>query len=283
MLTLRELQQQYDIRFKKSLGQNLLVDDNINRILVDAAGLTEDDAVVEVGAGLGALTRRIREKAGTVLSIEIDQAFMPCLEEQFGEDERVRLFRGDILNHDLDKLVHEYLPERPTYKMLSNLPYYITTPVLFHFWESPVRFSVMVVMVQEEVGMRMVAPVGGPDYGVLTLAAQYYGRVDVIHRVPRTCFRPAPNVDSVVVRIREWERPPYPDVDGRFLLRLIRAAFTQRRKTLRNSLIKSGNFGAPKTAVEAAFEDTGIDSARRPQTLALDEFAALAKSIRERI
>ena len=135
---LKELCHRHNIVFKKGLGQNLLLDDNINTIMVNAAGLTRDDNVIEVGAGLGALTRRLIEQAGRVLSLEIDASFMPCLEEQFGDKENLRLFRGDILNHELDALIEEYLPGATSLKMVSNLPYYITTPVLFHFLESPV-------------------------------------------------------------------------------------------------------------------------------------------------
>lgn len=282
-MQLRDLVKQYGIRFKKGLGQNLLLDDNINRIMVDAAALTSKDDVVEVGAGLGVLTRRLCAQAGRVLAIEIDPSFMPCLEDRFGDKANVRLFRGDVLNHGLDKLLEEFLPGGVSYKMVSNLPYYITTPILFHFLESPVFFERLVIMVQEEVALRMVASVGAPDYGVLALAACYYADVDIVHRVPRTCFSPQPEVDSCIVRLRCRQAPLYPDIDGSFLLRLIRAAFGQRRKTLRNSLTRSGDFGSPREVVLEALEATGIDPGRRPQTLTLDEFAALAKAIRARL
>jgi 16S rRNA (adenine1518-N6/adenine1519-N6)-dimethyltransferase len=282
-MALRDLCEQYGISFKKQLGQNLLLDDNINRIMVDAAAIADTDDVIEVGAGLGALTGRLAERAARVLAIEIDRSFMPCLEDQFGDNDRVRLFRGDVLNHDVDKLVAEYLPKAKTLKMVSNLPYYITTPVLFHFWESPVHFDRLVVMTQEEVALRMADSVGGSEYGVLALAASLYSTVDIIHRVPRTCFRPQPRVDSCIVRMRCREEPRYPDIPPKFLMRIIRSAFSQRRKTLRNSLTRAGAFGAPKEAVLAAFEATGIDPGRRPQTLTLDEFAGLAREIRSRI
>jgi 16S rRNA (adenine1518-N6/adenine1519-N6)-dimethyltransferase len=282
-MALRDLCEQYGISFKKQLGQNLLLDENINRIMVDAAAIADTDDVIEVGAGLGALTGRLAERAARVLAIEIDRSFMPCLEDQFGDNDRVRLFRGDVLNHDVEKLVAEYLPEAKTLKMVSNLPYYITTPVLFHFWESPLHFDRLVVMTQEEVALRMVDSVGGSDYGALALAASLYSTVDIIHKVPRTCFRPQPRVDSCIVRMRCRKEPLYPDIPPKFLMRTIRSAFSQRRKTLRNSLTRAGAFGAPKEAVLAAFDATGIDPGRRPQTLTLDEFAALAREIRSRI
>jgi 16S rRNA (adenine1518-N6/adenine1519-N6)-dimethyltransferase len=284
-MPLREMCTAYGIHFKKALGQNLLLDDNINRIMVDAAELSARDSVVEVGAGLGALTRRIAARAGRLLSVEIDASFMPCLQDQFGALEHVRLFRGDILNHSLSALVAEYLPGAESLKMISNLPYYITTPVLFHFLEAPIFFSRLVVMLQAEVGERLTAKIDTPDYGVLAIAAKLHAAVDVVHHVPASCFVPRPKVDSCIVRFRCHERDEGHDAarDKAFFMKVVRAAFGQRRKTLRNSLTKTGIFGAPKDAVLEAFEQTGIDPGRRPQTLSFDEFDALAKAIRQRL
>lgn len=276
---LRDLCIRHGIRFKKGLGQNLLLDDNINRIMVDAADLSPDDAVVEVGSGLGALTRRIVVRAGGVLCVEIDATFIPVLEEQFGNMPHVKLFRGDILNHSLVKLVGEFLPPRDEYKLLSNLPYYITTPILFHFIESPIYFSRLVVMMQAEVGDRLIADVNSSNYGILAVAGRMYADVDVVHHVPASCFVPRPKVDSCIVRFR-CHREPLAGADTPFTMKLVRAAFAQRRKTLRNSLLKSGAFGAPQAAIQAAFEETGIDAGRRPQTLSVEEFIALARSTR---
>ena len=282
-MSLQDVCRKYGISFKKRLGQNLLLDDNINRIMVEAAGITPEDDVIEIGAGLGALTKRLCKHAGRVLAVEIDRAFMPCLEDQFDYVDNVTLFRGDILNHTPSKLIAEYIPGGKSYKIVSNLPYYITTPILFHFWESPIFFSRIVVMVQEEVGLRMVAPVGASDYGILSLVPHLYGDVDIVHKVPKTCFRPIPKVDSCIVRIRCHEKPKYEDLEISFISKLIRAAFSQRRKTLRNSLTKSGNFGAPKEVVLDSMEAAGINSGRRPQTMSLDEFAVLAREIHKRI
>ena len=280
---MQDLCSRYNIRFKRQLGQNLMIDDNINRIMAEAANLTPEDDVIEVGAGLGALTQYLHPAAKRVLAIEIDFSFMPCLEDRFGHMDNVVLFRGDILNHRVDKLAAEFLPGGTRYHMLSNLPYYITTPILFHFWESPLRLRQMVVMVQEEVAQRLTAAVNTADYGMLAMAARYYGEADVVRRVPRTCFRPQPRVDSCVVRLRARETPLYADIDRGFLMRLMRAAFGQRRKTLRNSLTKSGSFGAPRETVLEAFEAAAIDPERRPQTVTLDEFARLAREIRSRL
>lgn len=282
-MNLREMCARYGITFKKSLGQNLLLDDNINRIMIDAAALTKDDYVVEVGAGLGALTRRIHPEAGMLLSVEIDNSFMPCLEEQFGQLDNVRLFRGDFLNHPVEKLVNEFIPGGTSHKFLSNLPYYITTPILFHVLESPLFFSRLVVMMQEEVGQRLVAPVGAENYGVLSLAAQCFARVDIVHRVPASCFMPKPKVDSSVVRFRCDTKNDMPREEKLFLMKVVRAAFAQRRKTLRNSLTRSGAFGAPREAVLDAMDAAGIDPGRRPQTLGLEDFGLLAQEIRRRL
>ncbi|MBI2433245.1 MAG: ribosomal RNA small subunit methyltransferase A [Candidatus Hydrogenedentes bacterium] len=282
-MNLREMCARYHIHFKKALGQNLLLDDNINRIMVEAASLDKKDYVVEVGAGLGALTRRLVERAGKVLAVEIDASFMPCLEDQFGHLDHVRLFRGDILNHSLPKLVEEFIPGGPRYKMLSNLPYYITTPLLFHFLEPPLFFATLVVMMQEEVGLRLIAAVNDANYGVLSVAGQLYAEVDIIHRVPASCFVPRPKVDSCIVRFRCRPKGELLTADPRFMLKVVRAAFAQRRKTLRNSLTKSGGFGAPADAVLAAMGASEIDPGRRPQTLSVPEFARLADEIRLRV
>ena len=279
-MNLQDMCRQYDIRFKKQLGQNLLLDDNINRIMVDAAGLDKTVDVVEVGAGLGALTSKLHERARRVLSLEIDKSFMPCLEDQFGTVSNVTLLRADALNHEVHKLVEEYLPDAETLHLVANLPYYITTPLLFHFWEAKVFFARMVVMVQEEVGERMTAPINSSNYGVLALATQLRSEVDIVHKVPASCFRPKPKVDSVIVRMRNHKEPLYPDIPIKYLMQVIRAAFAQRRKTLRNSLAKSGQLGIPAEDVIAAMESADVDPSRRPQTLCLDEFAAIARACR---
>lgn len=282
-MSLQALCEKHKIRFKKGLGQNLLLDENMNRIMADAATLGPEDDVLEVGAGLGALTAELSKRARRVLAVEIDRSFLPCLDERFSETQNVILFRGDILNHDLGKLVAEHLPGAESLNMASNLPYYITTPILFHFWESPVYFRCMVVMLQEEVARRMTAPVGSSEYGALSLAARYFADADIMRRTPRTCFRPMPQVDSCIVRLRCRAEPLYPDIEGAFLMKVVRAAFARRRKMLRNTLAAAGGLGANRQAVQDALEAADIDPRRRPQTLSLDEFARVARELRARL
>lgn len=258
----------------------MLLDENINGIMVEAAALEKKDCVIEVGAGLGALTKRMVHKVDQILAIEIDPSFMPCLEEQFGAFGHVRLFRGDVLNHDIKDLVDHFLPSATHLKMVSNLPYYITTPILFHFLESPIRFECLVVMTQLEVGERITACVNAENYGALSIAARLYAETDIVHRVPATCFLPKPKVDSCIVRFRIRKEPLLPGLDLAWTMRVVRAAFQQRRKTLRNTLVGPA-LGLTKAQALLALEAAGINHGRRPQTLEWWEFAKLAKCIRE--
>jgi 16S rRNA (adenine1518-N6/adenine1519-N6)-dimethyltransferase len=278
-VALKDYIKDYGISFKKTLGQNLLLDDNINRIMTDAAALTHEDSVIEVGAGLGALTSRIYPKVEKLLSVEIDRSFMPCLEDQFQDVHNIALFRGDILNHSLTKLVDEYMPNHRRLKMVSNLPYYITTPILFHFWESGLYFERMVVMVQEEVGHRMVAPIGEANYGKFTLSCNLKAEVDIVHKVPASCFRPKPKVDSCIVRFRNRSTPLFEGMDEALFEQVVGVAFSQRRKTIRNTLVKSGALPASNDDMLQILEESSIDPSRRPQTLSIHEFSEVTFGI----
>ncbi|HOV33200.1 MAG TPA: 16S rRNA (adenine(1518)-N(6)/adenine(1519)-N(6))-dimethyltransferase RsmA [Candidatus Hydrogenedens sp.] len=275
---LKDLCKTYNIHFKKRLGQNLLLDDNIHRIMVEAANLSEEDSVIEVGAGLGALIWHLVQYAGRVLAVEIDPSFMPCLEHRFGHLPHVRLFRGDILNHELEDLVNEFIPGGLHYKMVSNLPYYITTPILFHFLESSVNFEQIVVMVQYEVGMRMSAVHGTKEYGVLSLAVQSLYHVDLVHSVPRTCFIPRPEVDSCIVRLRKINPPAISMEKRNKIMQVVHAAFSQRRKSLKNALSKS-SLQYPASLVIEALQLANIDPSRRAETLSWNDFVSLTEKL----
>lgn len=278
---LRQLCKKYNIRFKKRLGQNLLLDDNIHRIMVDCADLTKDDAVIEVGAGLGALTWHLVQSVGELLAVEIDPSFIPCLNDRFGHLPHFKLFRGDILNHDLEDLVQQFIPNAKRYKMVSNLPYYITTPILFHFLESSIKFERIVVMVQYEVGLRMSAMPGNENYGVLTLAIQSLCYVDLIHFVPRTCFVPRPDVDSCIIRLRRIDPPLLPPDERKKVMKVIQSAFAHRRKTLKNALTHSPLLNInPEIALEA-LRQTGISPNQRAETLTWQDYVKLTKNIEQ--
>ncbi len=272
---LRELCKKYNIRFKKRLGQNLLLDDNIHRIMVTSAHLTKDDAVIEVGAGLGALTWHLVQHAGQILAVEIDPSFIPCLQDRFGHLPHVKLFRGDILNHELEDLVQQFIPGAKHYKMVSNLPYYITTPILFHFLESTVNFETIVIMVQYEVGLRMSAQHGNKDYGVLSLSVQSLYHVDLVHSVPRTCFVPRPEVDSCIIRLRKITPPLMSEEKRKKVLQIVQSAFSQRRKSLKNALGKSPLLPFTVPQILEALKIAGIDPSSRAENLSWNDFVKL--------
>jgi len=275
----RNRKDQGRIRLKKSLGQNILLDRNINLKMVEAAQVEETDLVVEVGAGYGGLTELLAQRAGTVFAIEIDHRFEPTLEEKFGACSNATIFIGDVLNHDLAELLAPCLPHGGSLKMVSNLPYYITSPILEHFLESTLYFETIVVMVQKEVAARLVAQPGTRDYGVLSAVAQFYAELDKIRDVPRTCFRPAPDVDSTIVRFRCRSRTAVEGKDKGFLFRVIRAGFGERRKMLKNALLRSSELQVSRAALDEAFHAAQIDGNRRAETLDLDEFVRLAETL----
>ena len=269
------------IRLRKSLGQNILLDPNINRKMVEAAGVTESDLVVEVGAGHGGLTELLAQRAGTVFAVEIDHRFEPILKERFGASSNVIIFIGDVLNHDLRELLVSHLPHQGPLKMVSNLPYYITSPILEHFLESDLLFEMMVVMVQKEVAERLTAQPGSRDYGVLSLVAQFYAEIDKTRDVPRTCFRPVPDVDSAIVRFRCRRKTAVEGEEKELLFRVIRAGFGERRKMLKNALARSAELGISREGIDEALSAAGVCGDRRAETLDLDEFLRLSGALRD--
>jgi len=272
---------QQRIRLRKGLGQHILLDPNINRKMVEIADVGDRDLVVEVGAGHGGLTRLLAERAGAVFALEIDARFEPILNGKFGTSSNVTIFIGDVLNHDLTDLLAAHLPHDGLLKMVSNLPYYITSPILEQFLESDLFFETMVVMVQKEVAGRLTAEPGSREYGVLSLAARFYAEVDAIRDVPKTCFRPVPDVDSTIVRFRCRRKTAVEGEEKAFLFHVIRAGFGERRKMLKNALARSAELAISREEVDQALETADVRGERRAETLDLDEFLRLARALRD--
>lgn len=280
----RDLLSRNKLSCRKSLGQNFLIDANIINKIVKAADLTSEDLVVEIGPGLGALTVPLARVAGKVLAVEVDRGLLPVLAEVVDGAGNVEIIHGDALAIDLDELVRERTDGKfgrggETYKIVANLPYYITSPLLMHMLQENNNLSSLVVMVQYEVAARFTASPGTKDYGVLSVAAQYFADIKVLFSVPRTVFYPAPAVDSAVTFFTV--RPPLvPARDEKTFFKVVRAAFGKRRKTLLNSLTNS-SFGIEKKVWLAVLERASIAPERRGETLSLAEFARLADCVQE--
>ena len=261
--------------FKKRLGQNFLFDTSILNRIVQGAGITPGDRVVEIGPGAGTLTNALIEAGAKVLAVEIDRALIPVLRGILPDD-KVTVIQGDILKVDLDQLTREKGLTHP-YKIVANLPYYITTPIIMDILEKEYQFEIMVIMVQWEVAERLTALPGGKDYGAITLAVQYYCEPSILFKVPRHLFTPVPEVDSAVLFLRKRTEPPVEVKDRELLFRIVKAAFGQRRKTLLNAL-GSVPPGFNKEELLQVLDEAGIDGMRRGETLSLEEFAVLSNA-----
>lgn len=270
----RELISRHGLRIKKSLGQNFLIDGNIIKKIIAAVGPGSGDTVVEIGPGLGALTRALAAGAGQVLAVEIDRNLLPVLEETMAGANNVRIVHSDALKTDFDSLVKS-CTGAAKYKVAANLPYYITTPLIMHLLEKHSSVSRIVVMVQEEVARRLTAGPGTPEYGALTVAANFYARTEMVFRVPRTVFIPRPEVDSAVVKMEVRNLPAVAVKDKEVFFTLVRSAFQQRRKTLLNAVGGAGK-QLSRAMWTGVFHEADIDPGRRGETLDLNEFARLA-------
>ena len=276
-----EIIRKYGFSFQKKFGQNFLVDANILNKIVDSADIYKDDCVIEIGPGIGTLTQYLAESAGEVIAVEIDKNLIPILNETLSGYENVTIINGDILKTDINKLVCERNQGRPV-KVIANLPYYITTPIIMGLFESHVPLSSITIMVQKEVADRMQSGPGTKDYGVLSLAVQYYARPEILMQVSPACFMPRPNVGSAVIRLVKYEEPPVTVENERKLFALIRAAFNQRRKTLANALANASY--APENGKEVritrqqvcdALDKMGLSLTIRGEALTLEQFARL--------
>ncbi|HIW81132.1 MAG TPA: 16S rRNA (adenine(1518)-N(6)/adenine(1519)-N(6))-dimethyltransferase RsmA [Candidatus Acetatifactor stercoripullorum] len=266
--------QKYNFHFQKKFGQNFLIDERVLDRIISASEITKEDCVLEIGPGIGTMTQYLAERAGTVTAVEIDRALIPILEETLCDYSNVTVIHGDILKFDINQLVQEKNGGRPI-KVVANLPYYITTPIIMGLFEKQVPLKSITVMVQREVAQRMQAQPGTKDYGALSLAVQYYAKAEVVANVPPNCFIPRPSVGSAVVRLLRHETPPVQTKDEARMFALIRASFNQRRKTLVNSLGNAGELHISKEQVFEALAQMGLSPTIRGESLSLEQFARL--------
>lgn len=270
--------QKYEFQFKKKFGQNFLIDPHVLDKIVDAAQVTKEDFVLEIGPGIGTLTQYLCEHAKQVLAVEIDAKLIPILKETLAPYDNVEVLHGDILKQDIQQIADTYNEGKPI-KVVANLPYYITTPIIMELFESHVPLANVTVMVQKEVADRMKAEPGTKDYGALSLAVQYYAKPYIAAFVPPNCFMPRPNVGSAVIRLDCLSRVPVEVQDEKLMFRLIRASFNQRRKTLQNGIANSPELDYTKEEAAKAIEQAGFDVRIRGEKLGLSEFAKLADEL----
>lgn len=269
-----EVIQKYEFKFQKKFGQNFLIDTHVLDKIIRAANITKDDMVIEIGPGIGTMTQYLAEAAGKVIAVEIDKNLIPILEETLGDYDNVRVINEDVLKVDLKKIADEENGGKPV-KVVANLPYYITTPIIMGLFENEVPLESITVMVQKEVADRMQTGPGNKDYGALSLAVQYYADPYIVANVPPNCFMPRPKVGSAVIRLTRHAKPPVEVKDEKLMFEIIRASFNQRRKTLANGLNNSANLHFSKEKITEAIEQLGKGASVRGEALTLEEFAKL--------
>lgn len=270
-----ETLKKYNFDFKKKFGQNFLIDSHVLYKIMDAAEVGEEDFVLEIGPGIGTMTQYLAERAKKVLAVEIDKKALPILQNTLGMYDNVTILNEDILKVDLNRIVLEYNDGKPI-KVVANLPYYITTPIVMNLFESHVPIASITVMVQKEVAQRMQEGPGSKDYGALSLAVQYYAAPYIAAFVPPNCFMPRPKVGSAVIRLTRYEEPPVKVKDEKLMFELIRASFNQRRKTLQNGICNYQKLSFTKEQVAQALEEMGLPAGERGEKLSLEQFAQLS-------
>mgnify|MGYP002528855198 CR=1 FL=1 len=273
-----EILQKYHFNFQKKYGQNFLIDTGVLDRIITAAEITKEDCVLEIGPGIGTMTQYLAERAGEVVAVEIDQNLIPILKETLAAYDNVTVIQDDILKVDVRKIVEEKNGGKPI-KVVANLPYYITTPIIMGLFEKNVPVDSITVMVQKEVADRMQVGPGTKDYGALSLAVQYYAKPEIVANVPPNCFMPRPKVGSAVIKLTRYEKPPVDVKDEGLMFRLIRASFNQRRKTLVNGIRNSGDFSLSKEEIEDVFNRCDLPLNIRGEALTLEQFAMLANCI----
>ncbi|MED4968342.1 MULTISPECIES: 16S rRNA (adenine(1518)-N(6)/adenine(1519)-N(6))-dimethyltransferase RsmA [Bacillaceae] len=277
----REILEKYGFSFKKSLGQNFLIDTNILRKIVDFAELSDETGAIEIGPGIGALTEQLARRAKKVVAFEIDQRLLPILEDTLSPYGNIRIIHQDVLKADIHRVISEEFTGMTDIMVVANLPYYVTTPIIMKLLTDRLPIRGMVVMLQKEVADRLAAKPGTKDYGSLSIAIQYYTEAETVMTVPRTVFIPQPNVDSAVIRLIKRKQPPVKVEDEAFFFQVVRASFAQRRKTILNNLVNNlPNGKAMKEQIERVLTETDIDPRRRGETLTMEEFAALSNALR---
>ncbi|EEA84684.1 16S rRNA (adenine(1518)-N(6)/adenine(1519)-N(6))-dimethyltransferase RsmA [Peptacetobacter hiranonis] len=276
----KDIVDKHGFKFSKSLGQNFLIDDNVIDKIIDGARVKEGDKVIEVGPGIGTLTREMAKRAEKVVAVEIDKNLIPILKETLADFDNTEVVNEDILKVDINKLVDEKLSGGPV-KLIANLPYYITTPIVMKFLEEDIPVTDIVVMVQKEVADRMNAVPSTKDYGALSVAVQYYCDTEIVAKAPRHMFIPQPKVDSTVIGLHIREERKYKADNEQLFFKTVKAAFGQRRKTLLNSLSSMGVLD--KAKIKEVLAEAGIDEKRRGETLSIEEFAHLSNIINKNI
>ena len=270
--------QKYQFNFQKKFGQNFLIDTGILEEIIEAAQITKDDFVLEIGPGIGTMTQYLCEAARAVVAVEIDTNLIPILKDTLAEYNNVDVLNEDILKVNISKLAEEKNNGKPI-KVVANLPYYITTPIIMGLFESHVPIDSITIMVQKEVADRMQEGPGSKEYGALSLAVQYYAKPEIVVNVPPSCFMPQPKVGSAVIRLTRQREPPVTVKSEKLLFQVIRASFNQRRKTLANGLANYGAFGLPKEELQACIEELGVPVNIRGEALSLEQFAQLSNII----
>ena len=275
-----EVIQKYDFDFQKKFGQNFLIDERVLEKIISAAEVNKEDFVLEIGPGIGTMTQYLAENAREVMAVEIDKNLIPILSDTLSAYDNVSILNADILKVDIAKIVEEKNGGKPV-KVVANLPYYITTPIIMGLFESHVPIDSITVMVQKEVADRMQSGPGTKDYGALSLAVQYYAKPEIVANVPPNCFMPRPKVGSAVIRLTRHEQCPVDVEDEKFMFRVIRASFNQRRKTLANGLNNAPDIQVSKEDIAKALEELGVGASIRGETLTLEQFARLSNILKK--